>query len=230
MNGTVTGEDVWVPMSSILGGQQRVRLRLAHVRVCASPRAAASLPPASRRAARTVKRGAGVGAAHPQAAAPLAPLCRRRRPHGRRRCRRRCRRWRPPQAAAPPPRARRRVCVECVCARPLQPRAPPLPLPAVPRPSREFGGIQEALARAGREAYIVLAGGELMNAIVDNHEAPMVLSSIMKQICTERGRRVVQDGMDILGGAGICMGKDNFLGSRRTWRCRWRSPSRAPTS
>jgi hypothetical protein len=80
-------------------------------------------------------------------------------------------------------------------------------------PIAEFGGIQEALARAGREAYIVLAGGELMNAIVDNHEAPMVLSSIMKQSCTERGRRVVQDGMDILGGAGICMGKDNFLGS-----------------
>jgi len=80
-------------------------------------------------------------------------------------------------------------------------------------PIAEFGGIQEAMARAGREAYIVLAGGELMNAIVDNHEAPMVLSSIMKQSCTERGRRVVQDGMDILGGAGICQGSANFLGN-----------------
>ena len=76
-------------------------------------------------------------------------------------------------------------------------------------PIAEFGGIQEALARAGREGYAVLAGAELMNAIVDNHEAPrhfvdtsytlqlmsaivdnheapMVLSSIMKQSCTER--------------------------------------------
>ena len=61
----------------------------------------------------------------------------------------------------------------------------------------------EALARAGRESYIILAGTELTNAIIDNHEAPMVLSSIMKQSCTERGRRVVTDGMDILGGAGI---------------------------
>jgi len=55
-----------------------------------------------------------------------------------------------------------------------------------------------------------LAGTELTNAIIDNHEAPMVLSSIMKQSCTERGRRVIQDGMDILGGAGISRGTANF--------------------
>jgi len=80
-------------------------------------------------------------------------------------------------------------------------------------PIAEFGGIQEALARAGRESYIVLAGTELTNAIIDNHEAPMVLSSIMKQSCTERGRRIVTDGMDILGGAGISRGKANFVGN-----------------
>ena len=39
----------------------------------------------------------------------------------------------------------------------------------------------------------------------------MVLSSIMKQSCTERGRRVIQEGMDILAGAGICRGTDNFI-------------------
>jgi len=61
-------------------------------------------------------------------------------------------------------------------------------------PIAEFGGIQEALGRCGREAYAVMAGVELTNAIIDNHEAPMVLSSIMKQTCTERGRKVVQDG------------------------------------
>lgn len=80
-------------------------------------------------------------------------------------------------------------------------------------PIAEFGGIQEALARAGRESYIILAGTELTNAIIDNHEAPMVLSSIMKQSCTERGRRVITDGMDIVGGAGICNGKANFVGN-----------------
>lgn len=52
-----------------------------------------------------------------------------------------------------------------------------------------------------------------MNCIIDNHEAPMVISSIMKQSCTERGRRIIIDGMDILGGAGICRGEKNFAGN-----------------
>jgi len=80
-------------------------------------------------------------------------------------------------------------------------------------PIAEFGGIQEAMARAGREAYIILAATELTNAVIDNHEAPMVLSSIMKQSCTERGRRVLESGMDVLAGAGISGGHANFLGN-----------------
>lgn len=50
-----------------------------------------------------------------------------------------------------------------------------------------------------------------MNAIVDNHEAPMVVSSVMKQNCTERGRRLVEQGMDIAAGAAICRGDRNFI-------------------
>merc|ERR1719506_282850 len=60
---------------------------------------------------------------------------------------------------------------------------------------------------------MILAGCDLMNAIVDNHEAPMVVSSIMKQKCTERGRRIVEHGMDVLAGAGISGGHANFLGN-----------------
>ena len=41
-------------------------------------------------------------------------------------------------------------------------------------PLAEFGGIQESLARAGRESYIIVSGVDLMNAIIDNHEAPML--------------------------------------------------------
>jgi len=52
-----------------------------------------------------------------------------------------------------------------------------------------------------------------MNCIIDNHEAPMVISSIMKQSCTDRGRRIIIDGMDIMAGAGISRGKDNLLAS-----------------
>ncbi len=52
-----------------------------------------------------------------------------------------------------------------------------------------------------------------MNAIVDNHEAPMVISSVMKQNCTERGRRIVECGMDVAAGSAICRGDNNYLGN-----------------
>merc|ERR1712232_1156857 len=80
-------------------------------------------------------------------------------------------------------------------------------------PIAEFGGIQEAMSLAGSDALITLAGCDLMNAIVDNHEAPMVISSIMKQNCTERGRRIVERGMDIAAGSAICRGNRNYLGN-----------------
>merc|ERR1712232_342448 len=80
-------------------------------------------------------------------------------------------------------------------------------------PIAEFGGIQEALSLAGSDALITLAGTDLMNAIVDNHEAPMVISSIMKANCTERARRLVERGMDIAAGSAICRGDKNYLGN-----------------
>ena len=150
MNGTVTGTDVWIPMHSILGGQQRCGFGWHMFVECLAEGRGVSLPAGAMGAARTVCAGVGAYA-----------------------------------------RVRKQFRV----------------------PIAEFGGIQEALARSARESYIILAGTELTNAIIDNHEAPMVLSSIMKQSCTERGRRVVTDGMDILGGAGICRGKANFVGN-----------------
>ena len=150
MNGTVTGTDVWIPMHSVLGGQQRCGFGWHMFVECLAEGRGVSLPATSLGGARAVC--AGVGAYS---------------------------------------RVRKQFRV----------------------PIAEFGGIQEALARAGRESYIILAGTELTNAIVDNHEAPMVLSSIMKQSCTERGRRIILDGMDIMGGAGICKGDANFVGN-----------------
>jgi acyl-CoA dehydrogenase len=148
MNGTVKGEDVWIPMHSILGGQQRCGFGWHMFVECLAEGRGVSLPAGAMGGARTVCAGVGAYA-----------------------------------------RVRKQFKV----------------------PIAEFGGIQEALARAARESYIILAGTELTNAVIDNHEAPMVLSSIMKQSCTERGRRVVTDGMDILGGAGISRGKANFV-------------------
>ena len=69
------------------------------------------------------------------------------------------------------------------------------------------------MALSGSDALITIAGTDLMNAIVDNHEAPMVISSVMKQNCTERGRRIVERGMDIAAGSAICRGNNNYLGN-----------------
>lgn len=39
-----------------------------------------------------------------------------------------------------------------------------------------------------------------------------MVSAIVKYHLTERGRMVVNDGMDVIGGKGICLGPSNFLG------------------
>src|SRR2546430_7712094 len=46
----------------------------------------------------------------------------------------------------------------------------------------------------------------------DPGQKPPVTSAIVKSPLTERGRAVVNDAMDILGGKGICLGPNNFLG------------------
>ncbi|MRW82853.1 acyl-CoA dehydrogenase [Pseudoduganella sp. FT26W] len=75
----------------------------------------------------------------------------------------------------------------------------------------KFEGVQEALARMGANLYMMDAARRLSALAVDLGEKPAVISAIAKYHVTERGRAVVNDGMDILGGKGICMGPSNFL-------------------
>lgn len=150
MNGTVEGDNVWIPMSNILGGQERCGFGWHMFVECLAEGRGVSLPAGSAGCGRTVVSAIGAYT-----------------------------------------RVRKQFRV----------------------PIAEFGGIQEALSLAGSDALITIAGTDLMNAIVDNHEAPMVVSSIMKQNCTERGRRIVEHGMDIAGGAAICRGNNNFIGN-----------------
>lgn len=70
-----------------------------------------------------------------------------------------------------------------------------------------------AMALSASDGLASIAGVDLMNAIVDNHEAPMVISSVMKQKCTELGRRIVERGMDVAAGSAICRGDKNYLGN-----------------
>jgi acyl-CoA dehydrogenase len=75
-----------------------------------------------------------------------------------------------------------------------------------------FEGIQEPLARIGGNLYMMDAARRMTAGAIDLGEKPSVVSAIVKYHITERARSVVNDGMDILGGKGICLGPSNFLG------------------
>src|SRR6266851_1508594 len=76
----------------------------------------------------------------------------------------------------------------------------------------KFEGVEEALARMGGNCYMMEAARILTVSAVDLGEKPSVVSAIAKYHLTERGRAVVNDAMDILGGKGICLGPNNFMG------------------
>ena len=79
-----------------------------------------------------------------------------------------------------------------------------------------FEGVEEALARIGGHAYAISALSQATAAAVARGENPAVPSTISKYHCTEMGRMVAKDVMDILGGKGIMLGPRNFAG--RAWQ------------
>jgi acyl-CoA dehydrogenase len=76
----------------------------------------------------------------------------------------------------------------------------------------KFEGIEEPLARIGGSLYMMDAARIMTAGAVDLGEKPSVISAICKYHLTERGRAIVNDAMDIVGGKGICLGPNNFLG------------------
>jgi acyl-CoA dehydrogenase len=74
-----------------------------------------------------------------------------------------------------------------------------------------FEGVEEVLARIAAYTYQMDAVRLLTAVAVDQGEKPAVISAIAKYHLTERMRRVVNDAMDIYGGAAICMGPHNVL-------------------
>lgn len=79
-------------------------------------------------------------------------------------------------------------------------------------PIGKFEGVEEALARIGGLTYIMDASRSLTLAALDNGEKPSVISAVVKYHLTESMRKVVNDAMDVVGGAGICLGPKNFIG------------------
>ncbi|TAL81578.1 MAG: acyl-CoA dehydrogenase [Candidimonas sp.] len=76
----------------------------------------------------------------------------------------------------------------------------------------KFEGVQEALARIGAHTYLIDAARSMTAGAIDLGEKPAVISAIVKYHVTELARGVVNDGMDVVGGKGICLGPSNFLG------------------
>ncbi len=79
-------------------------------------------------------------------------------------------------------------------------------------PVGKFEGVEEALSRIGGHLYVMDAARTMTAQAVDMGGKPSVISAIVKYHCTERGRMVINDAMDVHGGKGICMGPDNYMG------------------
>lgn len=75
-----------------------------------------------------------------------------------------------------------------------------------------FEGVEEALTRIGANTYLCDAARVMTSGAIDLGEKPAVVSAIVKYHVTERARQTVNDGMDVIGGKGICLGPQNFLG------------------
>jgi acyl-CoA dehydrogenase len=79
-------------------------------------------------------------------------------------------------------------------------------------PIGRFEGVEEALTRIAGQTYLMEAARTLTLSALDMGEEPSVVSAIVKYQLTERMRAVVNDAMDVQGGAGICLGPRNFMG------------------
>ena len=78
-------------------------------------------------------------------------------------------------------------------------------------PLSKMEEIKEKINTMVFNTWIIQSSIDLTNDILDNGNSPAVLSAIMKQQTTERGRVVLNHGMDIQAGGAICLGYSNFL-------------------
>ncbi len=79
-------------------------------------------------------------------------------------------------------------------------------------PVSRFEGVGEALARMAARTYIINAAVTVTCTAISRGEKPAVPSAILKYHCTELGRKIADDAMDVQGGKGIMLGPKNYLG------------------
>ncbi len=78
-------------------------------------------------------------------------------------------------------------------------------------PIGRFEGIEEPLARIGGFTYVLEACRRYVCGALDGGQKPAVVTAIAKYNTTELWRQIVNDGMDVLGGAAISRGPRNLL-------------------
>lgn len=78
-------------------------------------------------------------------------------------------------------------------------------------PVAKFDGVGEALTRIAGYTYIMNAAVSVTSNAIGQGEKPAVPSAILKYHCTEMGRKVANDTMDVHGGKAIMMGPKNYV-------------------
>jgi len=71
--------------------------------------------------------------------------------------------------------------------------------------------VKEKFINMYMNTWIIHTSVKLTNHILDSGSTPSVITAIMKQQTTERARNILNDGMDIYSGSGICTGENNFF-------------------
>lgn len=84
-------------------------------------------------------------------------------------------------------------------------------------PLSNMEAIQKKFNNIVYNTWLIQSSIDLTNDILDDGKTPAVISAIMKQQCTERGRIVLNEALDIHAGVGICLGHSNFL--EKFYRC-----------
>jgi len=75
----------------------------------------------------------------------------------------------------------------------------------------DMEAVKEKFIDMYLNTWIIHTSVKLTNHILDTGSTPSVITAIMKQQTTERARLILNNGMDIYSGSGICTGKNNFF-------------------
>jgi len=75
----------------------------------------------------------------------------------------------------------------------------------------DMEGVQEKLALMSSETLKLTAMQHMTNSLLDHGHKPSVISAIIKSESTERSRKILLAGMDVVAGAAICKGPRNLL-------------------